>query len=239
MLDIDKTLRSRAQRKRPAGDDPPNAIVLHSGEGASAADDIDVLTNSANTSSHYYVRRNGKILQFVDDSRRASHTGPTRYLGRAGWNDFTLGIETEHRKGQTWPQVQLDAIAELTKHLIVKHGILRERVVAHRWVRRPSSPEHQDPTNFPDPKLRGFITALYPAASRGDLFRVTSDKASVRRAASRESDPKETLNTDDVVEIEAVVQGEAVSGNRQWMKRVKGLGFIHSSLLEPVEVESP
>jgi hypothetical protein len=236
MLDIDKTLRSKAQRKRPAGDDPPNAIVLHSGEGASAADDIDVLTNSTTTSSHYYVKRNGKVFQFVDDSRRASHTGPTRYLNETGWNDFSLGIETEHRKGQNWPQVQLDAIAELTKHLIVKHGILRERVVAHRWVRRPPSDEHQDPTNFPDPKLHGFINALYPAAARGELFRVTSDKASVRRAASREDDLIQTLNTDDVVEIEAEVQGEAVSGDRRWKKRVKDQGFIHASLLEPGKV---
>jgi hypothetical protein len=239
MVDIDRTLRSVAQRKRPAGDDPPNAIVLHSGEGASAAADIGFLTTSPKVSSHYYVKRNGKIFQFVDDSRRASHTGPTRYLGRAGWNDFSLGIETEHRKGQTWPQVQLDAMAELTKHLIVKHGILRERVVAHRWVRRPSSPDHQDPTNFPDPKLRGFITALYPAESRGELFRVTTDNASVRRAASRAEDPIATLNTGDVIEIEAEVQGEAVSGNRQWMKRVKGQGFVHASLLEPVAVEAP
>jgi len=235
MLDIDRTLRSKAQRKRP-GDDPPNAIVLHSGEGESAANDIDFLTTSTSASSHYYVTRKGKVFQFVDDSRRASHTGPTKFLNETGWNDFSLGIETEHLKGQNWPQAQLDAIAELTKQLIVKHGVLRERVVAHRWIRRPVSPEHQDPTNFPDPKLRGFITALYPVAGRGELFRVTTDKASVRRAASREDSPIATLNTDDVIEIEGTVQGEAVSGNRQWMKRVKGQGFIHSSLLEPVKV---
>jgi len=236
MLDIDRTRRSKAQRKRPAGDDPPNAIVLHSGEGESAANDIDFLTTSTSASSHYYVTRAGKVFQFVDDSRRASHTGPTKFLNETGWNDFSLGIETEHRKGQTWPQKQLDAIAELTKQLIVKHGVLRERVVAHRWVRRPASPEHQDPTNFPDPKLHAFIAALYPAASRGELFRVTTDKTSVRRAASREDDPIATLNQDDVVEIEAEVQGEAVSGDRRWKKRVKDQGFIHASLLEPVEV---
>jgi hypothetical protein len=239
MLDIDRTLRSKAQRKRPAGGDPPNAIVLHSGEGDSAASDISELTTSASASAHYYVTRKGQVFQFVDDSRRASHTGPTKFLGRAGWNDFSLGIETEHHKGQNWPQPQLDAMAELTKQLIVKHGVLRERVVAHRWIRRPVSDEHQDPTNFPDPKLRGFITALYPAASRGDLFRVTTDKTSVRRAASRADDPVETLNSDDVIEIEGEVQGEAVSGDRRWKKRVKGQGFIHASLLEPVEVEGP
>jgi len=237
MLEIDSTThRSKAHRKRPGGD-RPNAIVLHSGEGASAAADIDTLTHTT-SSSHYYVTRKGKIFQFVDDSRRASHTGPTRYLDEAGWNDFSLGIETEHRKGQTWPQVQLDAIAELTKHLIQKHGVLRERVVAHRWVRRPVSAEHQDPTNFPDPKLRRFITDLYPAAERGDLFRVTSDGASVRRSASRAEDPRGKLNRDDVIEVEGIVQGESVSGDRRWMKRVKGQGFVHASLLEPAKIDA-
>jgi hypothetical protein len=236
MITIDGTTHhSVAQGKRP-GNIPPNAVVLHSGEGDTADDDIHELTHSAKASSHYYVTRKGKVFQFVDDARRALHTGPTRFLGETGWNDFSLGIETEHHKGQDWPQAQLDAIAELTKKLVEKHHVLRERVVAHRWIRRPASPDHQDPTNFPDPKLRGFITRLFPAAGRGELFRVTTDGASVRRAASREDDPVAKLNQGDVIEIDGDVQGEAVNGNRRWMKRVKGQGFLHSSLLEPVEV---
>ncbi|HEU4560229.1 MAG TPA: peptidoglycan recognition family protein [Longimicrobium sp.] len=237
MVAIDTTShRSRAQRSRPPGGNPPNAIVFHTGEGASASADITELTQSTRASSHYYVTRAGKIFQFVNDSRRASHAGPTRYLGERNWNDFSIGIETEHRKGQSWPQKQLDAIAELLRHLIEKHGIIRERVAAHRWVRFPSSPDHQDPTNFPDPSLRGFITRLYPQAGRGTLMRVTTNGTSVRRAASRADDPIATLDTGDVIEIEGEVQGEAVSGNRRWMQRVMDQGFVHSSLLAPVEV---
>jgi N-acetyl-anhydromuramyl-L-alanine amidase AmpD len=235
MLDIDGTThRAKAQRARP-GNIPPNAIVLHSGEGDSAANDIDALTHTT-SSSHYYVTRKGKIFQFVDDARRASHTGPTRFLGETDWNDFSLGIETEHNKKQNWPQVQLDAIAELTKQLIEKHGVLRERVVAHRWIRRPASEDHQDPTNFPDPKLRRFITDLYPKTGRGELFRVTTDDTNVRRAASFEDDPIAKLNQDDVIEVEGEVQGASVKGSDRWKKRVKGQGFVHSSLLEPAKI---
>jgi hypothetical protein len=238
MLDIDQTHHAVSQRKRP-GNVPPNAIVLHSGEGASAEADIDFLTTSGSASSHYYVTRKGKVFQFVDDSQRASHAGTTRYLDEAGWNDFSVGIETEHHKGQTWPQVQLDAIAALTKRLIVKHGVLRERVVAHRWIRRPVSADHQDPTNFPDPKLRRFITDLYPAAGLGELFVVNTDDASVRRDASLAESPRAKLNTGDVIEIEGQVQGQPVHGNATWMKRVKGQGFVHSSLLDPAEIAAP
>lgn len=237
MITIDSTShRAQAQRSRPPGSNPPNAIVFHSGEGASATDDIDTLTHTS-SSSHYYVTRTGKVFQFVADSRRANHAGPNRYLGERTWNDFSIGIETEHRKGQSWPTKQLDAISELLGQLIAKHGIIRERVAAHRWVRKPPSSEHQDPTNFPDPRLRGFITRLYPEQGRGTLMRVTTDGASVRGTASRTEDPIATLNTDDVIEIEGVVQGESVNGNRRWMKRVADQGFVHSSLLEDVAVE--
>lgn len=237
MLEIDSTThRAQAQRSRPPGANPPNAIVFHSGEGDSAADDIDTLTHTG-SSSHYYVTRTGKIFQFVSDSRRANHAGPTRYLGERNWNDFSIGIETEHRRGQSWPQKQLDAIAELIGHLVQKHGIIRERVAAHRWVRKPPSAEHQDPTNFPDPRLRGFITRLYPEAGRGELMRVNTDDASVRRSASRAEDRVGALNTGDVIEIEGQVQGESVNGNRTWMKRVRDQGFVHSSLLSPVQID--
>lgn len=236
-MEIDSSRRAKAQRSRPPGGNPPNAIVVHSGEGDSADADIDFLTTSSKASSHYYVTRAGKVFQFVADSRRASHAGPTRYLGERDWNGFSIGIESEHRKGQSWPQKQRDAIAELLRTLIEAHGIIRERVAAHRWVRFPSSPEHQDPTNFPDPELRGFITRLYPEAGRGTLMRVNTDDASVRRSASRAEDPILKLNTGDVIEIEGEVQGESVHGNRVWMKRIGDLGFVHSSLLGPVEVD--
>jgi len=238
MLEIDSSHHAATQSKRP-GNVSPNAIVLHSGEGASAADDIGFLTTSDEASSHYYVTRQGKVFQFVDDARRAAHAGRTLFLDEKDWNDFSLGIETEHRKGQTWPQVQLDAIAELTKALIKKHGVLRERVVAHRWIRKPASKDHQDPTNFPDPKLRRFIANLYPAAGQGDLFVVNTDGTSVRRDASTSESPKAKLNKGDVIEIEGQVQGQPVRGNPTWMKRVKDQGFVHSSLLDPAEIAAP
>lgn len=237
MVDIDTTThRSKAHGNRPAGV-LANAIVFHTGEGDSAADDISALTKSAKKSAHYYVTRKGKIFQFVDDSQRANHAGPNLYLGTDAWNDFSIGMETEHNHKQDWPQVQLDAIRELLRHLIQKHGIIRERVAAHRWVRKPASRDHQDPTGFTDPELRGFITRLYPEAERGELMRVNTDGAGVRRSASRAEDSRARLNTGDVIEIEGRVQGEAVRGNPVWMKRVRDQGFVHSSLLDEVAVD--
>jgi len=234
-LEIDGSIHAVAQRKRKNGQ-LPNAIVFHTGEGT-ASGDISVLTTTTGASSHYYVRRSGKILQFVDDLRRASHAGPTHYLNEKDWNEFSIGIETEHRDGQSWPQAQLDAIAALMKHLIQKHGIIRERIAAHRWVRKPSSPEHQDPTNFPDPRLRGFITRFYPEAGRGTLMRVNTNDASVRSTASTSIPTSIKLNKGDVIEIEREVVGDPVHGNTRWMKRVKGQGFIHSSLLDDVAID--
>jgi AmpD protein len=46
-------------------------------------------------SSHFLVRRDGDLIQFVSCSRRAWHAGVSDWLGRTGCNDFSIGIELE------------------------------------------------------------------------------------------------------------------------------------------------
>jgi N-acetyl-anhydromuramoyl-L-alanine amidase len=46
-------------------------------------------------SSHFLVRRDGTLLQFVPCSQRAWHAGVSSWMGRSGCNDFSIGIELE------------------------------------------------------------------------------------------------------------------------------------------------
>ncbi|MBC3874733.1 1,6-anhydro-N-acetylmuramyl-L-alanine amidase AmpD [Undibacterium sp. LX15W] len=46
-------------------------------------------------SSHFLIRRDGQILQFVAGSSRAWHAGVSHFQGRDGCNDFSIGIELE------------------------------------------------------------------------------------------------------------------------------------------------
>lgn len=232
-MEIVTTRRTPLHRRRPNGD-PPSAIVLHSGEG-SREGDIDTLTSrTSGVSSNYYVARDGTVFQFANDDRATQHAGVSRYLGIRGWNGISLGIETEHRAGQSWPQKQLDALAELCTDLVERFGIPREMVVAHRWIAVPRE-RKSDPSNFPDRTLRPFILGCFPGQG-GPLFRVTDPSANVRSRPTRESDVERKLETDDVIEVSAVVQGEAIGGNSEWMKRVNGGGFVHSSLLRKLEL---
>ncbi|HVL37098.1 MAG TPA: 1,6-anhydro-N-acetylmuramyl-L-alanine amidase AmpD [Burkholderiales bacterium] len=46
-------------------------------------------------SSHYLVRRDGELVQFVPVERRAWHAGESCWRGRSRCNDFSVGIELE------------------------------------------------------------------------------------------------------------------------------------------------
>jgi len=46
-------------------------------------------------SAHFFVRRDGTVLQFVGCDDRAWHAGVSRWRGRGVCNDFSIGIEIE------------------------------------------------------------------------------------------------------------------------------------------------
>jgi AmpD protein len=50
-------------------------------------------------SAHFFLRRRGTLIQFVDINKRAWHAGQSAFLGRTACNDFSVGIELE---GDGW-----------------------------------------------------------------------------------------------------------------------------------------
>jgi len=46
-------------------------------------------------SSHFLIRRDGNIVQFVPCRQRAWHAGASSWQGRSRCNDFSIGIELE------------------------------------------------------------------------------------------------------------------------------------------------
>ncbi len=46
-------------------------------------------------SAHFLIRRTGEIIQFVSTQNKAWHAGISSFEGKAGCNDFSLGIELE------------------------------------------------------------------------------------------------------------------------------------------------
>ena len=61
-------------------------------------------------SAHFVIRRDGALLQFVSCLKRAWHAGESRWKGRAGCNDFSVGIELEGLEGDTFEEAQYERL---------------------------------------------------------------------------------------------------------------------------------
>jgi AmpD protein len=65
-------------------------------------------------SAHFFVRRNGQIIQFVSCLKRAWHAGESCWQGKSRCNDFSLGIELEGSDTAPFTDMQYAALGELT-----------------------------------------------------------------------------------------------------------------------------
>jgi N-acetyl-anhydromuramoyl-L-alanine amidase len=71
-------------------------------------------------SSHFLVRRDGALLQFVPVHLRAWHAGASSWRGRSRCNDFSIGIELEGLEGQTFEDAQYPVLAGLLGSLALR-----------------------------------------------------------------------------------------------------------------------
>jgi len=69
-------------------------------------------------SSHFYIRRNGDLVQFVPIDKRAWHAGASSCIGREAVNDFSIGIELEGCDEDAFEDAQYQTLVVLTYTLI-------------------------------------------------------------------------------------------------------------------------
>ena len=83
-------------------------------------------------SSHFLIRRDGELLQFVPTHMRAWHAGQSCFGNRTQVNDFSLGVELEGTDDQPFTDAQYVQLTELTQALMFAYpGIRNSTVVAH------------------------------------------------------------------------------------------------------------
>ena len=68
-------------------------------------------------SSHFFIRRDGGLVQFVDTFERAWHAGRSCWRGRENCNDDSVGIELEGLEGDTFEPAQYASVAALCEAL--------------------------------------------------------------------------------------------------------------------------
>ena len=68
-------------------------------------------------SAHFFIRRNGEVVQFVSCHCRAWHAGASLWGGRVRCNDFSIGIELEGSDFVPFADAQYCSLAYLTRRL--------------------------------------------------------------------------------------------------------------------------
>ncbi|MGI9365253.1 MAG: N-acetylmuramoyl-L-alanine amidase [Rhizobiaceae bacterium] len=86
-------------------------------------------------SCHYFVQEDGYIVQLVPEEKRAHHAGAGVWEGNTDTNSRSVGIEivnAGHPAGlPEFPEVQMEALATLSRDIINRHSIAPRRVLAH------------------------------------------------------------------------------------------------------------
>jgi AmpD protein len=80
-------------------------------------------------SSHFFIQRDGSLLQFVSCLDRAWHAGQSNWLGREGCNDFSIGIELEGSDFEAFKNIQYDVLNQLVSTLKAIYPI--EAIAGH------------------------------------------------------------------------------------------------------------
>ena len=136
-----RTLASPNFEPRPDGA-VPTLIVIHNislppGEfGGSAIAELfqnrldcdarpyyDAHLRGVRVSSHFVIRRDGGLEQFVSCDARAWHAGVSNFFGRERCNDFSIGIELEGSDHTAFEAPQYEALAALVKALAARYPV--------------------------------------------------------------------------------------------------------------------
>lgn len=139
-LDAARQLPSPNCDARP-GDEAPTLIVIHNislppGEFSGNAVE-ELFTNRLDwdahpyyqgirglqVSAHFFIRRDGELIQFVPCSLRAWHAGASTWCGRERCNDFSIGIELEGTDELPFTDVQYARLNELLATLRAAYPI--------------------------------------------------------------------------------------------------------------------
>ena len=114
-------------------------LVFHYTGMKSEKGAIRKLTNlKSSLSSHYFIKKNGEIIQFVPDLYIAWHAGVSYWKKDKLLNSKSIGIEISnpgHQYGyKNFNYKQIKSIKKISKKLIKKYKIKKENILGHSDV---------------------------------------------------------------------------------------------------------
>jgi N-acetylmuramoyl-L-alanine amidase len=155
----------------------PDMILLHYTGMQHTNAALALLTRSGSeVSAHYFVFEDGRVVQMVEESRRAWHAGLSSWGGETDINSCSIGIEianSGHDYGYPdFPARQIAAVTALCRGILTRHTIPPERVLAHSDV---APARKQDPgEKFPWRTLHdsgvGHLVRPAPLTEEGPML---------------------------------------------------------------------
>ncbi|MGQ9925715.1 MAG: N-acetylmuramoyl-L-alanine amidase [Chloroflexaceae bacterium] len=143
-------------------------VVIHATAGR-APGDLNWLRQGGDerrpVSVHYYIGRDGRVVQLVKEEDIAWHAGTSVWAvdGRVlqNCNRFSIGIELENLNTgrDPYPEAQYVAALELTRDLVRRHNVPRSQLVRHLDI---APGRKTDPAGFP---WERFVNEVYADAA--------------------------------------------------------------------------
>ncbi|MCB9991923.1 MAG: N-acetylmuramoyl-L-alanine amidase [Rhodospirillales bacterium] len=174
----------------------PDLLIIHYTETRTLEDAEDYFLGrkphpgGGRVSTHYMIDRDGTVIQYVDDDKRAWHAGISHWNGMDDINSHAIGIELVNpgRKYgyEPFTAQQMQRLVTLCKDLMARYGISPHGVIGHSDV----APERKsDPGELFDWKmLAGTGCAVWPQPDEQDR-RVAQDyvrdESSLREAFTK------------------------------------------------------
>ena len=106
-------------------------------------------------SSHYFIKKNGSVLNLIPPLYEAWHAGKSRWKNLKSLNKYSIGVEIQNsghdNKYENFSQKQIISTKKLLKHLIRKYNVNLKNVLGHSDI---SPDRKKDPgEKFPWKKL--------------------------------------------------------------------------------------
>lgn len=131
----------------------PELLVVHTTEGGSK-EWLDGLFRGAygrgdgvNVSVHWCIYKDGSIVEYAPwrpgEAVACYHAGESRWNGRKSCNYWSIGYEIQHKWGDPYPEVQIEAIIYLNR--TVKAAYPNIEYVTHEQIAWPRG-RKSDPT---------------------------------------------------------------------------------------------
>jgi len=86
-------------------------------------------------SSHYFIDRDGEIIEFVPPELAAWHAGRSSFRGKENCNLFSIGIELEGTTSTPFTDPQYERLIELCSWLMERYPLIDlDRIVGHEDI---------------------------------------------------------------------------------------------------------